>query len=117
MTRNVSMNVTPPKRGTMKKPSLEALVASHAFKAMDPTEKLIAMLKVKPIEQLIAEDRVYNAKTFGERVGYSYDHVRRLCRAGKIKPAPVMLGAGKVWKEYFFLPEHIDAVFASRPSA
>ena len=97
-------------------PSVEALVASPAYAKMTPTEKLVAMLKVKPLEQLIAEDRVYTAKTFGERVGYSYDHVRRLCRADKIKPRPVMLGAGKVWREYFFLPEHLDAVFAQRPA-
>lgn len=96
--------------------SIEALVARQDFKALTPTEKLVAMLKIKPLEALIADGRVYNAKIFGDRVGYSYDHVRRLCRANKIIPPPVMLGAGKVWKEYFFLPEHIDAVFAQKPS-
>lgn len=96
--------------------TLEALVASPAFEKLEPTEKLVAMLRFKDINALITEGRVFNAKLFGERVGYSYDHVRRLCRAGKLHPAPVMLGAGKVWKEYYFLPEHIDAVFAARPS-
>ena len=98
-------------------PSVEALVASPAYAKMTPTEKLVAMLKVKPLEALIAEDRVYTAKTFGERVGFSYDHVRRLARAGKINPKPVMLGSGKCWREYFFLPEHIDALFSSRSAA
>ena len=94
---------------------IEALLASPTYAKMTPTEKLVAMLKVKPLEALIAEGRVFTAKTFGERVGYSYDHVRRLCRAGKITPPPVLLGSGKTWKEYFFLPEHIDAVFSSKP--
>lgn len=100
-----------------KKMSLETLIASRAFARLSPTEKLVAMLKLTSIEQLVADGQVYSAKTFGERVGYSYDHVRRLCRAGKISPAPVMLGSGQVWREYFFLPEHIDAIFAARPSA
>lgn len=100
-----------------RRPSLDALFKSRAFSSLSPTDKLVAMLKVEPLEKLLAAGHVYNARAFGERVGYSYDHVRRLCRAGKLDPAPVMLGAGKVWREYFFLPEHIDAVFAARPTA
>ena len=101
---------------TKKPQNLDALVASNNFKKLSPTDKLVAMLRVKPLEVLISEGRVFTAKLFGERVGYSYDHVRRLCRAGKIKPEPVMLGQGKCWREYYFLPEHIDAVFAQKSS-
>jgi len=94
--------------------NLDALIASSAFEKLEPTDKLVAMLKIKSMEALIAEGHVFNARLFGERVGYSYDHVRRLARAGKFSPPPVMLGQGKVWKEYVFLPEHIDAVFARK---
>lgn len=95
---------------------LRALAADPEFKKKTPTEKLTAMLALANLADLENLGLVFNAKTFGERVGYSYDHVRRLCRAGKLKPAPVMHGRGKVWREYYFLPEHLEAVFASKPS-
>ena len=96
--------------------TIEKLQAQPEYARLSPTDKLVSMLKIKPLGELIIAGHVYTAKIFGERVGYSYDHVRRLCRAGKIIPLPILLGSGKVWREYYFLAEHIDAVFANKES-
>lgn len=96
----------------------DELTRSMAFKALNPARKLKAMLEFKSFDTLIEHGDLLNAQMFAARTGYTPQHVRRLCREGKIS----CIKRGYQGKspqadeefQYFFLPEHVTAFFAAQ---
>lgn len=66
--------------------------------------------KFKPFEQQLKNGDVCDLETAAKIIGYSAQHLRRLCSDDK-KPVPHIRRNGS---QLFFEPKHIEAIFERR---
>lgn len=105
-------------RPPTKKNLLDTLVRSKNYKKLDSEQKLQAMLAFADFKDLLAWGYVLDVQVFAAKTGYTPQHVRVLCRQEKIDCIKRGYGASSPQAEeefqYFFLPEHVAAFFASQ---
>ena len=78
---------------------------SHSRPAQKTLEDL---LKRKSFDQLLKDGDIFDIEVAAAKTGYSPQHLRRLCAGGKIG----CIARGD--SQYYFLPEHITAIFSIR---
>ncbi len=94
--------------------AFEKFLRTAAYKDLLPDAKLTAMLKFKPFDQLLEDGNIFNVEGASQRVGYTTQHVRRLCREDRLPHLTRGLTEAEV--HIFFLPEQLDALFTYRKS-
>lgn len=90
-------------------PIFDRLLRSFAYKAMEPNQKLAAMLQYKTFNQLLKDGDVFDVQDASDRSGYTPQHIRRLCREKRI--AHIDRGPTPEEVVFFFLPEQLTALF------
>lgn len=101
-----------------KRSPLERLLRTTKYKELNAEQKLAAMLEHNDFKWLLARGLVLDVQAFAAKTGYTPQHVRVLCRQEKIDCIKRGYGASSPQAEeefqYFFLPEHVTAFFASQ---
>jgi hypothetical protein len=96
----------------------EKLLRSTKYKALPPCEKLTAMLSHRTFKDLLEQKHVLDVQDLAARTGYTPQHVRVLCRQGKIDCIKRGYGASSAQADeefqYFFLPEQAAGLFATQ---
>lgn len=96
----------------------ERLLRSSKYKSLAPTERLDAMLKYRTFKDLLEQKQVLDVQDLADRTGYTPQHVRVLCRQGKIDCIKRGYGAQSSIADeefqYFFLPEQAAGLFANQ---
>jgi hypothetical protein len=96
----------------------DALVKSRAFKALNPEQKLDAMLAYKDFNQLLKDGDLFDVQGVARRTGYTPQHVRVLCRQEKLACIKRGYGASSPQADeefqYFFLREQASSLFAAQ---
>lgn len=70
---------------------------------------LETMLRSKTFEQLLIDGDIFDVKGASDRSGYTMQHIRRLCREGRL--AHINRGLNDEEVQFFFLPEHLTGLF------
>lgn len=103
---------------TAKRTPFEKLLRSTKYKVSTPEQKLELMLEHRTFKELLAQGHVLTVGGFADKTGYTPQHVRVLCREGKIDALKRGYGAASAIAQeefqYFFLPEQVTALFAAQ---
>lgn len=110
--------MTPHEAPLTKKNLLDRLTRSKDYKKLNVEQKLQAMLAFADFKWLVENGYVLDVQAFAGKIGYTPQHVRVLCRGGKIDCLKRGYGASSPQAEeefqYFFLPEQYAAFFAAQ---
>lgn len=97
-------------------PPFEKLLRGHRYKQSSPAEKLYLMLQYKTFAELRAQGHILDVQDLAGKTGYTPQHIRVLCRQGKIACLKRGYGASSAIAEeefqYFFLPEQAAGLFS-----
>lgn len=67
----------------------------------------MATQKILSIDELVKRGELFDSDTAAQILGYSEQHLRRLCRA-----TPPRIGFVKRARAYYFTPSHLAAYFS-----
>lgn len=92
--------------------AFQALLKSRAYAALNPTQKLDAMLAYKTFEQLLKDGDILDVQGASQRSGYTPQHVRRLCREDRL--GHIRRGLVEEEVHFYFIPDQIKGLFTTR---
>jgi hypothetical protein len=72
--------------------------------------RLDVLLKTKSFDRLLADGDIYDVRGASQRSGYTPQHVRRLCKEGRLEH--FTRGVNKDEVHYYFFPEYLTALFS-----
>ena len=90
---------------------------SSAYKKSTVADKLNMLLEVMSFEDLLEEGILLDVQGMAAKTGYTPQHIRVLCRQGKLTCIRRGYGAASAQAEeefqYFFLREQVSALFSA----
>ena len=71
---------------------------------------LEVMLQVKAFNDLITDGDIFTVKGAAKKLGYTPQHIRRLCRQNRLPH--IRRGVTENEFHFYFLPEHLTGLFS-----